>query len=90
MTPLIMFFELIGSAVANGARNKVSSMIGAGKLEDSNRVFSDSLIMGGGLSILMALLAFIFCSQLTFLLGAREPGVAEMTKQYILIVIQQL
>ena len=83
MSPLIMFFEMIGSAVANGARNKVSSMIGAGKIDDANRVFSDSLIMGGGLSILMALAACIFCSGLTFILGAREPEIAGMTKQYI-------
>ena len=84
MSPLIMFFELIGSAVANGARNKVSSMIGAGKLDDANRVFSDALIMGGGLSTLMALLAFIFSAGLTFVLGAREPGIAVMTRQYIM------
>ena len=83
MSPLIMFFELIGSAVANGARNKVSSMIGAGKLNTANRVFSDSLIMSGGLSLLMAVLAFIFSSGLTFVLGARDPAIAEMTKQYI-------
>ena len=84
MSPLIMFFELIGSAVANGARNKVSAMIGAGKLDDANRVFSNSLLMGGGLAVIMAVLAFIFSSGLAFVLGAREPGVAEMTKQYIL------
>lgn len=84
MSPLIMFFELIGSAVANGARNKVSSMIGAGKLDDANRVFSDSLIMSGGLSVLLSLLAFFFCSGLAFALGARDPGIAGMTKQYLL------
>jgi Na+-driven multidrug efflux pump len=61
ISPLTMFFEVIGSAVANGARNMVSSMIGAGKLDDANRVFSDSLIMSGGLSILLALLSFVFC-----------------------------
>ena len=77
MSPLIMFFELIGSTVANGARNKVSSMIGAGKLDEANRVFSDSLIMSGGLSILMVLLSGAFCSVLTFILGAREPGIAD-------------
>ena len=58
ISPLTMFFEVIGSAVANGARNMVSSMIGAGKLDDANRVFSDSLIMSGGLSILLALLSY--------------------------------
>lgn len=84
MSPLIMFFELIGSAVANGARNKVSAMIGAGKLNAANRVFSNSLLMGGGLATIMALLAFFFSSGLAFVLGARDPGVAEMTRQYIL------
>lgn len=84
MSPLIMFFELLGSAVANGARNKVSHLIGAGKLDDANRVFSDSLIMGGGLSILMTVLSFAFCSGVAFILGARDPGIADMTTQYIM------
>ena len=84
MSPLIMFFELLGSTVANGARNKVSHLIGAGKLDHANRVFSDSLIMGGGLSILMTVLSFVLCSGLAFILGARDPGIADMTKQYIM------
>lgn len=84
ISPLTMFFEVIGSAVANGARNMVSSMIGAGKLDDANRVFSDSLIMSGGLSILLALLSFVFCPGLARILGAVDPEIAEMTQQYIL------
>lgn len=84
VSPLILFFEVIGSAVSNGGRNKVSSMIGAGKLNEANRVFSDAMIMSGGLSLLLTVLAFIFCPQLTMLLGAREPAIAVMTQQYIL------
>lgn len=83
ITPLTMFFEVIGSAVANGARIMVSSMIGAGKLGDANRVFSDSLIMSGGLSLLLALLSLIFCPGLTMILGANEAEIVKMTQQYV-------
>lgn len=84
IAPLTMLFEVIGSAVANGSRNMVSSKVGAGKLDDANRVFSDSLIISGGLSILLALLSVIFSQGLTLLLGVHESEIAEMTQQYIL------
>ena len=40
VAPLIMLFELIGTAISSGARNRASTLIGAGELEDANRVFS--------------------------------------------------
>lgn len=84
VAPLLLFIELVGTMIANGARNKVSAMIGAGKLEESNRVFSDSLILTGGLTIIIGLLVGIFSSGLATLLGARDPEVAAMTSQYIM------
>ena len=59
VAPLFMFIELVGTMIGNGARNKVSAMIGAGKLEESNRIFSDSLILTGGLTIVIGLLVGI-------------------------------
>lgn len=84
VAPLFMFIELVGTMIANGARNKVSAMIGAGKIEESNRVFSDSLILTGGLTIAIGLLVGIFSSGLATVLGARDPEIATMTSQYIL------
>lgn len=84
IAPLTMLFEVIGSAVANGSRNMVSSMVGAGELDDANRIFSNSLIISGGLSLLLALLSVVFSQALTVSLGAHEPEIAEMTQQYIL------
>lgn len=39
VSPLIVFFELIGTAFSSGARTKVSDYIGKGKTEDTSKVF---------------------------------------------------
>ena len=83
VAPLIMLFELIGTAVSSGARNKVSALIGAGALEDANRAFSCSVIMGGGLSLFTAILVAAFCAFVSLALGARDPVIHRMTMQYI-------
>ena len=83
VAPLIMLFELIGTMISSGARNKVSALIGAGELEEANRVFSGSIVMGGGLSVITALLVFFFCRFVSVALGARDPEIQRMTMQYI-------
>ena len=83
VAPLIMLFELLGTAISSGARNKVSALIGAGELEEANRAFSASVIMGAGLSVFSALLVFIFCKYVSWILGARDPAIHQMTMQYI-------
>ena len=83
VAPLIMLFELLGTAISSGARNKVSALLGAGELQEANRAFSASLVMGGSLSVLTALLVFIFCRSVSTILGARDPVIQPMTMQYI-------
>ena len=36
VSPLIMFFELIGTDISSGARNKVSNLLGAGKVDEAS------------------------------------------------------
>ena len=83
VSPLIMLFELVGSCLAAGARNKVSSLLGAGKIDEANSVFSASIVLGIGLSLTAALGIGIFCSGISLILGAREPQIFTMTKLYI-------
>ena len=83
VAPLIMLFELIGTAVSSGSRNKVSALIGAGELENANRAFSCSILMGGGLALLIAILTAAFCNFVSLALGARDPVIHRMTMQYI-------
>lgn len=83
VSPLIVMLELIGSGIASGARAKISPLLGSGKLDDASHLFSGSLIIGGGVSFLAAVLIFIFCPGITAILGAIDPGISEMTMQYI-------
>lgn len=84
VAPLFSFIGLIGTLIASGARTKVNSLIGAGKLKESDRVFSDSLTLGTGISIIISLLVGIFSIGVANLLGANDPEVANMTSQYII------
>ena len=83
IAPLIMLFELIGTAISSGSRNEVSSLIGAGEVDEANRAFSGAVIMGGGLAVIIAILIYIFGSGVAFVLGARDPEISLMTRQYI-------
>ena len=83
VAPLIMLFELIGTAISSGARNKVSNLIGTGEREEANRVFSCSIIMGFGLALLIGILAASFCPFVSLVLGARDPVIRRMTSRYI-------
>ena len=83
VSPLIMLFEFIGTDISSGSRNKASSLLGAGNLDEVNKVFSASVASGGILSLTTALVVCVLCSSVSIILGAREPQVFEMTKQYI-------
>lgn len=83
VAPLIMLFELIGTSVSSGARNMVSSLVGAGDLESANRAFSCSIIMGCGLALFSAIMVAALCSFVSLILGARDPVIHRMTMQYI-------
>ena len=81
--PLIMLFELFGTAISSGARNKVSSLIGAGKMEEANQAFSGSIIMGAVLTVATAILVWLLRAIVATLLGAKDPEAFVMTQQYI-------
>ncbi|MBR0258502.1 MAG: polysaccharide biosynthesis C-terminal domain-containing protein, partial [Synergistaceae bacterium] len=83
VSPMFMLFALVGLCISNGARNKVSVLLGEGNIDKANSVFSASIIMGAGLSVISAVAVGVFCSEVSFILGAREPEIFEMTKLYI-------
>ena len=59
--PLIMLYELVGTGISSGTRNKVSSLIGAGRLDEANRVCKFNLHLHSD-SILLA--TYSYCSEL--------------------------
>ena len=83
VSPLIMLIGLIGSDISSGSRNKVSALLGAGEIDEANSIFSASVMLGGGLSLIISLGILLFCSGVSSMLGANEPQIFEMTKLYI-------
>ena len=81
--PLIMFYELVGTGISSGARNKVSSLIGAGQLDEANKVYSSSVILGTGISMILTILTLVFCTGVCKILGARQIEILSMTRQYL-------
>lgn len=83
VSPLIMLYELVGTGISSGARNRVSSLVGAGRLKEANQVYCTSVLLGAVISSLMAILTAVFCNGVAQILGAREAAILLMTKQYI-------
>ncbi len=81
--PLIMLANLIGNSIANGARIKAAPFLGSGNLVETNRIFSNAVILGGGSSFLAALLIALFSGGVCFLLGVRDSNIFVITRQYI-------
>lgn len=84
VSPLIMILGLIGSCIATGSRIKVSPLLGAGKIDEANVVFSASITLGLAVSIITAIVIGVFCSEVSLILGAKDPLISAMTRQYIL------
>ena len=73
VAPLIMLFELIGTDISSGARNKASSLLGAGKIDEAVSAFTASVVIGGGAALFAAVTVGVLCSQVSVILGARDP-----------------
>ena len=83
VSPLIMILGLIGSCIAIGARIKVSTLLGAGNLDEASAVFSASIMLGLAVSVFAAIVTGVFCSEVSLILGAKDPQILAMTKLYI-------
>ena len=70
VSPLLVFFSLFGSIVATGARNQFTLLLGKGRLRDAQGIYSLSLLISDGFSLLSQLAIFLLASPLCVLLGA--------------------
>ena len=84
VAPLVMLFAIAGTCLSIGARNKVSPLLGAGKINEANFAFTASVLLGGGAALFTAVAVVVFCPQVSLILGARDPEISAMTTSYIL------
>ena len=83
--PIFSIVGVISGLIAAGMQVTCSQLVGRGKLKDVNRFFSQSLLFGGVLSVIVALLTILFARQFAVLLGASEnaASLALPASQYL-------
>ena len=80
VSPIVIIFSLFGAIVAAGARNRFTMMIGSGDLDGASGVFTLSMIVGIGLSVLLMVIVFAFATPICTLLGATGAAADLMDK----------
>ena len=86
VNPVVIVFALIGAVIASGARNRFTMLLGNGDLAGARGVFTLSVVMSIGSSVLLMLVIFIFANPICALLGAAgsAAGLLKDTKGYLL------
>ena len=70
VSPIMMVFALIGAIVQTGSRNRFTRLMGEGKTEKAQRVFSLSFLLSAGFGIALMIIILIFSTPITVALGA--------------------
>ena len=81
MWPAFLICALFGAVIAGGTRNLYTSLVGQGKIDEANSVFTVAHALNMVLSLVIVLLVWIFPDRIAELLGAR--GSAEHLKPLI-------
>ena len=86
ITPVIIVFSLFGAIIASGARNRFTMLIGSGDTQGARGIFTLSLLMGIGFSVLLMIVTFAFSTPICVLLGATgdAAGLMDKTRAYLL------
>ena len=86
VSPVLIFFSLCGAIVASGARNRFTMMIGSGDVEGARGIFTLSMLMSVGMSVLLMMIVFAFSTPVCMLLGATgsAAGLMEEARKYLL------
>ena len=70
INPLMIAFSIIGAVVSAGARNRFTSLLGAGKTEQARQVFSLACALSTGFAAALMLFLLVFSGPVTSALGA--------------------
>lgn len=70
VSPVMMVFALIGAIVQTGSRNRFTRLLGEGKAEEAQKVFSLSFIISAGFGLALMIVILIFSTPITIALGA--------------------
>ena len=86
INPLMIAFSIIGAVVSAGARNRFTSLLGAGKTEQARQVFSLACALSTGFAAALMLFLIIFSGPVTSALGASRntAGLLPLARDYLI------
>lgn len=86
VNPVVIVFALIGAVLAAGARNRFTMKIGSGDVAGARGIYTLSMILSTGTSVLMMLAVMAFVNPICVLLGASgsAAGLLEQARGYLL------
>ena len=86
INPLMIAFSIIGAVVSAGARNRFTSLLGAGKTEQARQVFSLACALSTGFAAALMLFLLVFSVPVTSALGASRntAGLLPLARDYLI------
>ena len=86
INPLMIAFSIIGAVVSAGARNRFTSLLGAGKTEQARQVFSLACALSTGFAAALMLFLLVFSGPVTSALGASRntAGLLPLARDYLI------
>ena len=70
VTPMFTVFSLFGAVISSGARYRLTMMIGKDDVDGARGIFTLSMLMGIGLSVLLMILVLVLATPICQMLGA--------------------
>ncbi|MBO5534737.1 MAG: hypothetical protein J6B53_04935 [Clostridia bacterium] len=82
----VVVYSLVGSILPSGARNRFTMMIGSGDVSGARGIFSLSMVLNIGTSVLMMLGMIAFAAPVCALLGASgsAAGLLDQARDYLM------
>lgn len=84
--PYFSIAGVISGCISVGMQTMCTKEIGRGKIENTNKIFSEAVILGGALSFLLTVIFIVFSSPIAGIFGARAAAedLRSLTVEYLI------
>ena len=80
ISPIVVFYTLMSGMLASGSRNRFTRLIGAGRADEAQRVFSLAFLVTIGYAAALMIICLVFATPITTLLGASKNAASLLPK----------
>ncbi len=80
VSPMMVVFSIFGTIIATGSRNRFTRLLGEGKRQEAQGIFSLSLLLSIGSALLLMIGILLFAGPIAALLGASDHAASLLPK----------